>query len=146
MPTNAHSRMKSAFPTRCHAGVTRNCRNFVSLMKSPISVTSLVAPVGWFRRRFELGLLATTFACGFLPPAHAGVSISLTPNLPAIVGAPAQPSFGIYMLGDIQYDANGNAMVFLFDSSGTENAEAGSGMGVELLVDFGVGDVGKVLG
>ena len=37
-------------------------------------------------------------------------------------------------------------MVFLFDSSGTENAEAGSGMGVELLVDFGVGDVGKVLG
>ncbi len=81
----------------------------MSLMKSPISVTSLVAPVGWFRRRFELGLLATTFACGFLPPAHAGVSISLTPNLPAIVGAPAQPSFGIYMLGDIQYDANGNA-------------------------------------
>ena len=40
----------------------------------------------------------------------------------------------------------GNPMVFLFDSSGTENAEAGSGMGVELLVDFGVGDVGKVLG
>ena len=39
-----------------------------------------------------------------------------------------------------------NRMVFLFDSSGTENAEAGSGMGVELLVDFGVGDVGKVLG
>ncbi len=48
--------------------------------------------------------------------------------------------FGSYICADEV------GMVFLFDSSGTENAEAGSGMGVELLVDFGVGDVGKVLG
>ena len=37
-------------------------------------------------------------------------------------------------------------MVFLFDPSCTEDAEAGSGMGVELLVDFGGGDAGEVRG
>ena len=50
------------------------------------------------------------------------------------------------MFAELEVIKGHTPMVFLFDSSGTENAEAGSGMGVELLVDFGVGDVGKVLG
>ena len=60
---------------------------------------------------------------------------------PHLVLAPPGAEFVIFRMAPALM-----GMVFLFDSSGTENAEAGSGMGVELLVDFGVGDVGKVLG
>ena len=89
--------------------MTTYYRNFVRHMKGTFSVMSLGVPVGGFRRLLELCVLAQVFSGLLIPSVSAGVSVTLTPISPTIAGAPAQPSFGIYLLGDIQYDANGNA-------------------------------------
>jgi hypothetical protein len=103
-------------------------------MKSPFFVMSLGTPVGRFRRLLGLCVLAQVFAGLLIPPVSAGVSVTLTPILPTIAGAPAQPSFGIYLLGDVQYDANGNAgqdyvSIYTVTIAGYDSLNYGAGTG-----------------